>query len=472
MDEDWQVVLDDIYAAPGLSNFEIGVELEIASPEFECELSFQDYGYRNVREFGVFLEQWLPSGDSEYASAYVSASEDTRISSGGDMRIVHVASSRELIFEYQPDGASNWSELARLNLESGSFVGENGYTNIATGGLISATDHRMAVEIEAEVGIATQIADLEIGGIEISNYTSPPTPVDTDGDGLDDSVETNTGIYVSTSDTGTDPNEADTDADSVNDGDEVSYGTDPNDSPEFIESYGNTALLEDSFGCYARSAGSADTPLFYDNSQFSTSYPTTIFDVKGVELVNGSYRLVLSMLGQHYAKTYSLDGVRTSSLKAISDLMAEEVTMEQDFDEDGYVGTPPQPLLDFDGDGLDDIVETNTGVYVSPSDTGTNPRLADSSGDGFTDGEIMSAGYNPNISYLELINFFDLVDSESIVDAQLGQLGLEQGNDGNFNMNFDLELSTDLQTWTPHTSHTIEVSVPDQSKTFMRLNVK
>jgi hypothetical protein len=84
----------------------------------------------------------------------------------------------------------------------------------------------------------------------------------------------------------------------------------------------------------------------------------------------------------------------------------------------------------------------------------------------------MSAGYNPNISYLELINFFDLVDSESIVDAQLGQLGLEQGNDGNFNMNFDLELSTDLQTWTPHTSHTIEVSVPDQSKTFMRLNVK
>jgi hypothetical protein len=194
--------------------------------------------------------------------------------------------------------------------------------------------------------------------------------------------------------------------------------------------------------------------------------------VKGVELVNGSYRLVLSMLGQHYAKTYSLDGVRTSSLKAISDLVAEEVTMEQDFDEDGYVGTPPQPLLDFDGDGLDDIVETNTGVYVSPSDTGTNPRLADSSGDGFTDGEIMSAGYNPNISYLELINFFDLVDSESIVDAQLGQLGLEQGNDGNFNMNFDLELSTDLQTWTPHTSHTIEVSVPDQSKTFMRLNVK
>jgi hypothetical protein len=32
MDDDWQVVLDDIYAAPGLSNFKIELELQIASP--------------------------------------------------------------------------------------------------------------------------------------------------------------------------------------------------------------------------------------------------------------------------------------------------------------------------------------------------------------------------------------------------------------------------------------------------------
>ena len=29
--------------------------------------------------------------------------------------------------------------------------------------------------------------------------------------------------------------------------------------------------------------------------------------------------------------------------------------------------------IDTDSDGLDDSVETNTGVYVSPSNTGTNP---------------------------------------------------------------------------------------------------
>jgi uncharacterized repeat protein (TIGR02543 family) len=41
---------------------------------------------------------------------------------------------------------------------------------------------------------------------------------------------------------------------------------------------------------------------------------------------------------------------------------------------------------DSDFDGLDDAVETNTGIYVSPSDTGTNPGAADSDGDGVPDG--------------------------------------------------------------------------------------
>jgi len=46
-------------------------------------------------------------------------------------------------------------------------------------------------------------------------------PLDTDGDRLPDSVETNTGIYKSTTDTGTSPNNADSDGDGLKDGDEV-----------------------------------------------------------------------------------------------------------------------------------------------------------------------------------------------------------------------------------------------------------
>ncbi|MEC7274243.1 MAG: hypothetical protein VXU48_03250, partial [Verrucomicrobiota bacterium] len=102
MNEDWQVVIDDIYAAPALNYFQIELEIKALLPncEFSCELSFQDMG--SGREFRVDLEQEF-STESEYASASVSASEDTRISSGGSLRITHLAISRDLIIEYQPD---------------------------------------------------------------------------------------------------------------------------------------------------------------------------------------------------------------------------------------------------------------------------------------------------------------------------------------------------------------------------------
>ncbi len=46
-------------------------------------------------------------------------------------------------------------------------------------------------------------------------------PIDTDGDRLPDSVETNTGVFIDENNTGTDPDIADTDGDGIKDGDEV-----------------------------------------------------------------------------------------------------------------------------------------------------------------------------------------------------------------------------------------------------------
>lgn len=56
---------------------------------------------------------------------------------------------------------------------------------------------------------------------------SDPTKADTDGDGLSDAVETNTGVFVSATNTGTNPAAADTDHDGLNDGQEVAAGSDP-----------------------------------------------------------------------------------------------------------------------------------------------------------------------------------------------------------------------------------------------------
>ena len=54
---------------------------------------------------------------------------------------------------------------------------------------------------------------------------SDPTLTDTDGDGLDDGVETNTGTWVDATNTGTDPTDPDTDGDDLEDGVETNTGT-------------------------------------------------------------------------------------------------------------------------------------------------------------------------------------------------------------------------------------------------------
>jgi hypothetical protein len=59
--------------------------------------------------------------------------------------------------------------------------------------------------------------------------------------------------------------------------------------------------------------------------------------------------------------------------------------------------TGTHPLVpDTDDDGLLDGVETNTGVFVDANDTGSDPHLADTDGDGFNDWEEVEAGSDPN----------------------------------------------------------------------------
>jgi uncharacterized repeat protein (TIGR03806 family) len=50
---------------------------------------------------------------------------------------------------------------------------------------------------------------------------------------------------------------------------------------------------------------------------------------------------------------------------------------------------------DDDGDGLLDVVETGTLIYVSPTDTGTDPLVADTDLDGFGDGYEVANGFDP-----------------------------------------------------------------------------
>jgi hypothetical protein len=79
---------------------------------------------------------------------------------------------------------------------------------------------------------------------------------DTDGDGLDDSVETGTGNYVNASNTGTNPNSVDSDGDGLSDGDEVnSYGTDPTTD----DTDGDGLLDQDEISLHKSDPTSTDT---------------------------------------------------------------------------------------------------------------------------------------------------------------------------------------------------------------------
>ncbi len=68
------------------------------------------------------------------------------------------------------------------------------------------------------------LASLDLDGDNIQSFLDD----DDDNDGLPDAVETNTGVFVSATNTGTNPLAADTDGDGVSDADEVAAGSDPN----------------------------------------------------------------------------------------------------------------------------------------------------------------------------------------------------------------------------------------------------
>jgi hypothetical protein len=78
-----------------------------------------------------------------------------------------------------------------------------------------------------------------------------------------------------------------------------------------------------------------------------------------------------------------------------------------------YYAEPP----DTDGDGLFDTVETNTGTYNGPSDTGTDPNVPDTDGDGLDDGvEVSTYATNPTLRDSDGDGFGDGVEQGAGTD--------------------------------------------------------
>lgn len=119
-----------------------------------------------------------------------------------------------------------------------------------------------------------------------------------------------------------------------------------------------------------------------------------------------------------------------------------------------YEGDP-----DTDNDGLPDYAETNTGVFVSSTNTGSNPNLPDTDGDGLNDGdEVWKYGCNPNIrdsdgdgfdDGFEVSTGFNPASSASTPESYSEMMTAVEFR---FNtvggQSYKIESSTDLKTWT------------------------
>jgi hypothetical protein len=120
---------------------------------------------------------------------------------------------------------------------------------------------------------------------------------------------------------------------------------------------------------------------------------------------------------------------------------------------------------DSDHDGLSDGVETNTGTYNSPSDTGTDPDNPDSDDDGLKDGDELAYGSNPLLKDSDRDGFndgfevsigFNPASAASKPDAY-SQIytAVEFEFNAENGATYRVEASEDLETWIP-----IETDIP------------
>lgn len=145
-------------------------------------------------------------------------------------------------------GRSNWTVDANINasydefrIYSGQMTPAQVTASMAAGPAALAADVRFDEDGDGvpdwyerkyapALDVSTPDGDADPDGDGLTNLQevarlTDPTKADTDGDGLSDAVETNTGTWVSASDTGTDPLNPDTDFDGLLDGVETNTGT-------------------------------------------------------------------------------------------------------------------------------------------------------------------------------------------------------------------------------------------------------
>jgi hypothetical protein len=170
-----------------------------------------------------------------------------------------------------------------------------------------------------------------------------------------------------------------------------------------------------------------------DMSSFSTGAQSEQLTLRYInERINnviysyfGNYRVVISNSGGSVSAEVSV--------WEQSDPNAPPPPPPSDSDGDGIPDNEDDYPNDYDNDGIDDPYETNTGTFVSSTDTGTNPNVVDTDGDGLSDGYEVSQNINPLLQDTDSDGLNDFLEVETLgsnpllVDSDSD--GLEDGQE-------------------------------------------
>ncbi len=273
----------------------------------------------------------------------------------------------------------------------------------------SASGTSVVVQVTTKVRAKGYLAGAVPSSVASATYTIQ----DTDGDGLPDWMENDTGVYVSPTKTGTSPTLTDTDGDGRNDYREVLQGSDPTDPSSFARvkaDFDGDGISD--FGCY----DAAGIPGIVDPGQWYFMKSADGFDASVSFGYPGTVPVVGDFDGDGIADYGCYDA---AGIPGVVDpgswyfMTSRNGFFVQTF---GYQGTVPV-VGDFDGDGVDDygcydaagipgIVNPGAWYFMTSSNgffvesfgyQGTVPIAGDFDGDGVDDYGCYDAAGIPGI---------------------------------------------------------------------------
>ncbi|WP_455903663.1 DUF4215 domain-containing protein [Microbacterium sp.] len=327
------------------------------------------------------------------------------------------------------DGLFDGTELGLVEAD----LGED--TDMAMGAFVADADPTTTTDpLNADTddgGLADGLEDLNLNGMNDDGETDPndpsddtTAPVDTDGDGLSDLTEEALG---------TNPNDADSDDDGVLDGDEADFGADT-DGDGMInaldqDSDGDGLLDGTEMGIVDVTDATEPTGGFVPDADPTTTTSMVNPDTDGGGACDGAVDVDgVCISGEDLDGDGAVDEGETDPNNGDDDFLPGG-----DADEDGLtngeeldLGTDPR-LADTDGDGVDDGVEVN-------GESGTDPVNPDSDMDGLCDGgnaitDVCEAGEDTDGNGIVDDGETDPMDDDSDDDDLLDGDEVERGTD-------------------------------------------